>query len=716
MHGRSLESEILGVRHIVHKAKVAVEVGVRRLRSCDSWLRAWPLIAIAVSCFCPLMGFAQPLAWQSYRPIDALVSPAVTFDSVRGTVLRFGGTLQGSIGSGIPSKDTWDWDRRAWQLRTREGPGFVRNSVMCFDSHRGVAVLFCGPNQSGTAFETWEWDGSVWSRRAITGPSPRTLSAMAYDRARGVAVLFGGLSTSSSQLLGDTWEWDGSTWTQRAVTGPSPRSYHALAYDSVRNVCVLFGGSTNQSAKNGETWEWNGTAWALRSTSGPSPRFAAAMCFDSIRQRCQLFGGRLEVTYSDELWEWDGTNWTQRPSNGAPGLAGHALMFDEIRGELVVTGGDGRVIGPFWFDGATWKTKAAETYVSPSFSKVAEDLARKELVAIGPQYTPNGMETWLWSGSSWYRSLAPAPPGRVDYAVAYDSRRSVLVLFGGEVGAENLLSDTWEWNGVSWTQQPIAGPPGRSRHAMAFDEHRGVMVLFGGTDGKRDLGDVWEYDGHMWSQRNPGSGPWPRSKHAMTYDPTRQVTVMVGGESQSAFNDIGIAVPLGPDWWEWDGQRWQHRTSINAPSPRTNSFFVTDRVGHRLFLFGGVSEDGPNSELWELRDAVWTQVATTGTQASPFLAGAAMDHFRQRFVVIPQFLGSNIAPRYLQLPACPADLTYDGLVNDDDFGTFVAGYALALCVDPKMSPFCPGDLDLDRLIDDRDFLIFVDAYNDVVCP
>ena len=55
------------------------------------------------------------------------------------------------------------------------------------------------------------------------------------------------------------------------------------------------------------------------------------------------------------------------------------------------------------------------------------------------------------------------------HALAYDSGRSRVVLFGGEDAAFAPLGDTWEWDGDEWTQVADTGPAPRAGHAMCFD-------------------------------------------------------------------------------------------------------------------------------------------------------------------------------------------------------------------------------------------------------
>jgi len=117
-------------------------------------------------------------------------------------------------------------------------------------------------------------------------------------------------------------------------------------------------------------------------------------------------------------------------------------------------------------------------------------------------------------------------------AMTYDTARSRAVLFGGYVSLGNqFLGDTWEWNGSDWSLVSSSGPVGRRDHALAFDSVRDRVVLFGGGDmfiGPRN--DTWEWDGIAWTQVAT-TGPSPRIRHAMAYDRQRGCTVLYGGSS-----------------------------------------------------------------------------------------------------------------------------------------------------------------------------------------
>lgn len=64
--------------------------------------------------------------------------------------------------------------------------------------------------------------------------------------------------------------------------------------------------------------------------------------------------------------------------------------------------------------------------------------------------------------------------------------------------------------------------------------------------------------------------------------------------------------------------------------------------------------------------------------------------------------------------SCPADLNFDGMVDDLDFVEFAAAYENFVCSVPSFS--CPGDLNDDGMVDDNDFVTFANGYEQFVCP
>ena len=93
------------------------------------------------------------------------------------------------------------------------------------------------------------------------------------------------------------------------------------------------------------------------------------------------------------------------------------------------------------------------------------------------------------------------PTAKASPALAYDSARHRVVLFGGD-DCSGLLQggDTWEWDGTTWLQVATTGPgPRGGATAMAYDRARGQVVLFGGAaPDTPDKGDTWTWLGPIY--------------------------------------------------------------------------------------------------------------------------------------------------------------------------------------------------------------------------
>jgi hypothetical protein len=309
----------------------------------------------------------------------------------------------------------------------------------------------------------------VWEQKSTTGPNARFGHAMVYDAARAEVVLFGGDSGGN-----ETWAWKNGSWTLKATTGPSARAEHAMAYDSARQVTVLFGGS-GSSGGNGygdySTWEWNGTAWASRSPlHHPTGRTKHAMAYDAARGRTVLFGGvgwgapfdlwLCDASADDETrygdtWTWDGTDWSNVATSGPPARGGHVLFYMPTRQQTVLAGG----------------------YVPSS----------------------GALDTWEWDGNSWTQR-AGTTSRRFEAAGAAHTTYDHGFLVGGEGSGVGNWVELYTWSGSSWSvlYQYGGWPPARERHAIAFDSGRRRLVLFGGRDdcassySESLLGDTWE--------------------------------------------------------------------------------------------------------------------------------------------------------------------------------------------------------------------------------
>lgn len=217
-----------------------------------------------------------------------------------------------------------------------------------------------------------------------------------------------------------------------------------------------------------------------------------------------------------------------------------------------------------------------------------------------------GIYDGLHSRISWNPvNVSLLPPARTAASFAYDSQRSVAVLFGGTTSWSpetewNSVNDTWEWNGSEWKQlNPVHVPPARLGAGAAYDEKRGVTVLFGGSGKDANqlavfYDDIWEWDGKDWIRKTPKVHPLPRQAPGMYYDPIREAVVIYGGyyfdtETQSqVFHD---------DVWSWDGETWQEVAMEQSRRSSSGAILFDPFKQTALFLDG--------EDLWTLQETLW---------------------------------------------------------------------------------------------------------------
>lgn len=302
---------------------------------------------------------------------------------------------------------------RQWVNRNLTNPGFLIGARAVFHRKRGTVVLYGGdrvtpfpPGDPSAAM--WEYDGLSWSLLCDPCvPGPRFAPAMAYDAARDRIVLFGGHDQNGA--LGTLYEWDGSTWMLVTPSGPqpTPRGLAPMAYDELRKRAVMFGGGNAPDDQNAEVFEYDGSSWFLPTQPSLRPTLlvgqGATAAWNPVTQRIDVLedGGRGRGR--DNAWSWDGTSW--------------------VRLCTVCTGI------------ARWA------------AAIAPDLSPARTYVIGGYDDAVGMElagTWLIDGTG-PRMISPLPDQRDSVALAYDEKRDVFVLYGGNGRAcGGNCNETWE--------------------------------------------------------------------------------------------------------------------------------------------------------------------------------------------------------------------------------------------------------------------------------
>jgi MYXO-CTERM domain-containing protein len=338
--------------------------------------------------------------------------------------------------------------------------------------------------------EVWEIDTATYVCRdrsaSSKNPLPRSNHALAYNPTTGKTYVFGGID-AMQQAFDDLWEWDGKTWTKVITTaGPSARSDAGLAYDPVRKSLILYGGQNYQmggmydQTALGDTWEWSSTTrqWTqLSPTTSPDPLYSHGMVTDTTRNKILLFAGMSNYSYSpdgnyldpmrNEVWEWDGSKltWTNRtPVSGADAPSPRQypiLAYDEGRQKLFVEESSGYGYfgsgsnSTFWeWDpiSAGWVMRSTGDYLDygTPYCATYDSTRRREVVFgdIWSQTTTGIHETWELDakGPTWYvRSITDSPSAGYGLAMAFDSARAVVVLFGGNANGAPM-DETWEYS------------------------------------------------------------------------------------------------------------------------------------------------------------------------------------------------------------------------------------------------------------------------------
>ncbi|MDX2153562.1 MAG: hypothetical protein SFV54_22645 [Bryobacteraceae bacterium] len=293
------------------------------------------------------------------------------------------------------------------------------------------------------------------------------------------------------------------------------------------------------------------------------------MFYDPARRQVVMLAASPQ-TGLETLWAWDGKRWTQIPAGAGPvarELSGAA--YDSARRRLVLYGGaavkprQGRLEDTWEWDGKRWaESKVLGPHPGPrDHHAMAFDSARGRVVLFGGLKEGDSPDphTWEWDGARWSKVASTGASGGGGHnGLVYDAARRLTILFAGFGGQSRVHNQTWAWDGKEWRQLSPQGPlpSPRYRHRMAFDSDKEVIVLFGGLltrQAPAEAGDTWLWDGKQWREAQPAGGiaPAPRASHVMAYDPTRRRTVLYGGHSFDGRTGVTY-----DDTWEWDGHSW----------------------------------------------------------------------------------------------------------------------------------------------------------------
>ncbi len=241
---------------------------------------------------------------------------------------------------------------------------------------------------------------------------------------------------------------------------------------------------------------------------------------------------------------------------------------------------------------------------------MAWDSARARVVLFGGVNAQrvDTNDTWVLDADGWTKiETEDAPPRRYACAMTYDAFADRIVVFGGLVEGERS-ADTWVFDNDVWRQIQVQGPSPAPREnaRMVYDSQRGQVILFGGLTNTADevqaLGDTWVLQGNTWRKIESPTAPAPRTNFDMAYDEARDQVVLFGGS--------GLGMPTYSDTWTFDpgAEVWLEHP-VNGPAPRSKHAMTYDSELGRVVLSGGIEDFNgafePQENAWSWTGQAW---------------------------------------------------------------------------------------------------------------
>jgi tetratricopeptide (TPR) repeat protein len=296
-----------------------------------------------------------------------------------------------------------------------------------------------------------------------SAPYKRAHHEMVYDESSKSVLMIGGSTPinngQSGKFFNDIWKYNSNGWSKIGNAGDE-RSGIRLAYDTKRNKIYSFGGFTTNNESSGQLRIYENGEWKILSDMPEMKAAEAGFVYDRARDRFIVFGGSAaRGQVNNSTWEWDGTAWKKIEGKSPDGRQSFAMVYDSKRNKTILYGG-----------------------------------------ADGNRNTfKDGV--WEFDGTVWKNIVTEINPGeRISPGYAFDSKRNLLILFGG-ISKGEMMNDLWAWDGKEWKLLSTGGPPKRAMGYLAYDKERDKVVLFGGRKGwPNDADDTWEWDGKKWNE------------------------------------------------------------------------------------------------------------------------------------------------------------------------------------------------------------------------
>ncbi len=470
--------------------------------------------------------------------------PSMESDPTRGEILLFGGLSQVTGGY---SSATWIWDGTRWTQRfplTIPRPRGI--AAMAVDPSTGRITMAGGFGVGTVASgnDIWDWDGANWNRLTPSNgifPADGFGDLVADTQNNGLLGVFGSIGGLT------VWRWNQSTWTPlpRASTMLRDRSdSNTFTLNTRTQQAIIAGGTSPFPSKNNDTsrttrmFDLKTSKWTIAHTQ-EKPTASCDAIYDAKRDHVLLVATPADYWASGTpLTTW---SWTQE--------GGYKQLHPK-----------------------TSPPNRRASYGTVQ-SALGYHASSGNSVLFGSYELKNDSLTWVWDGSDWSGSLMPGPDPSKLGAFAWDTTKKRLLYY---VSASTAI---WEWTPTKWNLLD-PGKPGLLPHtvAIAFDSRRGVLVALGLPPGGKSS-ETWEWDGAQWLRRFSFVTPPLAYGRRLEYASWLGGCVLVGGRSSlgGGSKDTGL----------WDGTNWRRLAITSLPNYRDGRLHaaVADPGRQRILTF-----------------------------------------------------------------------------------------------------------------------------------
>ncbi len=211
-----------------------------------------------------------------------------------------------------------------------------------------------------------------------------------------------------------------------------------------------------------------------------------------------------------------------------------------------------------------------------------------------------------------------SPPARYDHALAFDSDKQQLILFGGRASG-NIFGDTWifDLNTNAWREVKTTGPSARFGFASVYDAKTKAVYMFGGQKSEF-YNDTWKFDTQTetWGEvQTQGDKPDIRYGHGVTLDTKNNRLVISHGFARDGRHNDTWTLDLSTNQWT------ELTPSGDKPLNRCLHDIAYATNTNAVYLFGGCSSGFgpcPQGDLWSLDLATnqWTLASPQGETPS----------------------------------------------------------------------------------------------------